>query len=104
MAALRATVATMKVDGVYSTERGAIEARVLRDAQALLDAYRVGVHMVAVGLLSVHSPEEVHGALRDVASAQEDQAHIIERASGLASEAVNLDVGDAAAVVESSRD
>jgi len=102
MAALRATVATMKVDGVYSTERGAIEARVLRDAQALLDAYRVGVHMVAVSLLSVHAPEEVHGAFRDVASAQEDKAHIIDRASAFASEAVNLAEGDAAAMVQSA--
>ena len=92
MAALRATVATMKVDGVYSTERGAIEARVLRDAQALLDAYRVRVHMVA----------EVHGAFRDVASAQEDKAHIIDRASAFAREAVNLAEGDAAAMVQSA--
>jgi membrane protease subunit HflK len=102
LVALRAAVATMKVDGVYTTERGAIEDRVLRDAQALLDAYRVGVRMVAVGLLSVHAPEEVHGAFRDVASAQEDKVHIIDRATAFARETVNLAEGDAAAMVESA--
>ena len=37
-----------------------------------------------------------------MASAQEDKAHIIDRASAFASEAVNLAEGDAAAMVQSA--
>jgi membrane protease subunit HflK len=67
-----------------------------------LDAYRVGVRVIAVSLLSVHAPEEVHAAFRDVASAQEDKMMIIERATTFAQEAVNLAAGEAAAMLESA--
>jgi len=58
---------------------------------------------VDVNLLSVHAPDEVHAAFRDVASAQEDKILIVNRASTFAEEAVNLAEGDAAAMIESAR-
>ncbi|MBI3628847.1 MAG: FtsH protease activity modulator HflK, partial [Candidatus Rokubacteria bacterium] len=103
IAALRAVLATMTVDAVYTTERDEVEQRVVRDVQRLLDAYGIGVRMVGVNLLSVHAPEEVHAAFRDVASAQEDKILIVNRATTFAQEAVNLAEGDAAAMIESAR-
>jgi len=101
--ALRATIATMTVDAIYTTERDAVAARVVRDVQQTLDAYGTGIRMVAVSLLSVHAPEEVHAAFRDVASAQEDKILIVDRATTFAREAVNLAAGDAAAMIETAR-
>ena len=103
MAALRAVLATMTVDAVYTTKRDEVEQRVVRDVQQLLDVYGIGVRMVGVNLLSVHAPEEVHAAFRDVASAQEDKVLIVNRAITFAQESVNLAEGDAAAMIESAR-
>jgi HflK protein len=99
---LRAIVATLGVDAVYTTARQEIEQRVTRASQELLDVYRVGVRLIAVNLLSVHAPEEVHAAFRDVASAQEDKMMIIERATTFAQEGVNLAEGEAVAMIESA--
>ena len=103
IAALRAALATMTVDAVYTTKRDEVEQRVVRDVQRLLDTYRIGVRIVGVKLLSVHAPEEVHAAFRDVASAQEDKVLIVNRATTFAQESVNLAEGEAAAMIESAR-
>jgi HflK protein len=103
IAALRAVLAIMTVDAVYTTARDEVAQRVVRDVQRLLDAYGIGVRMVGVNLLSVHAPDEVHAAFRDVASAQEDKILIVNRATTFAQEAVNLAEGDAAAMIESAR-
>ena len=103
IAALRAALATMTVDAIYTTERDAVERRVVQDVQRTLDLYGAGVRMVALSLLSVHAPEQVHAAFRDVASAQEDRILIVDRATTFAQEAVNLAEGDAAAMLESAR-
>jgi HflK protein len=103
IAALRAVLATMTVDAVYTTKRDEVEQRVVRDVQRLLDTYGIGVRMVGVNLLSVHAPEEVHAAFRDVASAQEDKVLIVNRATTFAQESVNLAEGDAVAMIESAR-
>ena len=103
IAALRAALATMTVDAIYTTERDAVEQRVVQDVQRTLDLYGAGVRMVALSLLSVHAPEQVHAAFRDVASAQEDRILIVDRATTFAQEAVNLAEGDAAAMLESAR-
>src|SRR5439155_1564071 len=101
--ALLARIATMTLDAIYTTERDAVAERVVRDVQQTLDAYGTGIRMVAVSLLSVHAPEEVHAAFRDVASAQEDKILIVDRATTFAREAVNLAEGDAAAMIETAR-
>jgi HflK protein len=103
ISALRAVVATMSVDAVYTSARRDIERKVARASQELLDAYHAGVRLGAVSLLSVHAPEEVHAAFRDVASAQEDKMMIVERATTFAQEGVNLAAGDAAATIESAQ-
>jgi len=99
---LRAIVGTLPVDVIYSSGRDDVEAAARQTVQATLDAYGAGIRVVAVNVLSVHAPEEVHAAFRDVASAQEDRILIIDRAATFAKEAVNLADGEAAAMVESA--
>jgi HflK protein len=102
VSALRAIIATLPVDVIYSSGRDEVERDARQAVQAKLDAYGAGVRVVTVSLLSVHAPDEVHAAFRDVASAQEDRSLIIDRATTFAQEAVNLADGEAAAMVESA--
>ncbi len=102
VSALRAIIATLPVDVIYSSGRDEVERDARRAVQDKLDAYGAGVRVVGVNVLSVHAPEEVHAAFRDVASAQEDRIFIIDRASTFAQEGVNLADGEAAAMVESA--
>ena len=103
LAALRGVVARSGIDQLYTDQRGAVEDQVLTAVQERLDAYRAGIGMVTVRLLYVHPPEEVHGAFRDVASAQEDKLRTINRARTFAVEKVNLAEGEAAAMIESAQ-
>jgi HflK protein len=100
VSALRALIATLPVDVLYSTGRDDVERSARRAVQDKLDAYGAGVRVVGVNVLSVHAPEEVHAAFRDVASAQEDRILIVDRATTFAQEGVNLAEGEAAALVE----
>ena len=99
---LRAIVATLTVDVTYTSGRDEIARAARQAVQDKLDAYGMGVHVVGVGVLSVHAPAEVHAAFRDVASAQEDRILITDRAMTFAEESVNLAEGEAAAMVESA--
>jgi HflK protein len=100
LAAMRGVVATGGIDQLYTDQRGAVEDRVLATVQERLDAYGAGIEMLTVRLLYVHPPEKVHGAFRDVASAQEDKLRTINRAQTFAVEKVNQAEGEAAATAE----
>ena len=100
LAVLRETVGTSAIDAIYTVDRGDVESRVTARLEQLLDRHASGMEIVAVRLLYVHPPDDVHGAFRDVASAQEDKIHIMNRALTFAVEKVNLAQGDAAAMIE----
>ena len=100
LAAMRGVVARGGIDQLYTDQRGAVEDQVLATVQERLDAYGAGIEMLTVRLLYVHPPEEVHGAFRDVASAQEDKLRTINRAQTFAVETVNRAEGEAAALIE----
>ena len=102
LAALRGVVATGGIDQLYTDQRGDVEGRVLATVQQRLDTYGAGIEMMTVRLLYVHPPEEVHGAFRDVASAQEDKLRTVNRARTFAVEKVNQAKGEAAAMIESA--
>jgi HflK protein len=100
LAAMRSVVAQGVIDQLYTDQRGPVEDRALATVQERLDAYGAGIEMLTVRLLYVHPPEEVHGAFRDVASAQEDKLRTINRAETFAVEKVNQAEGEAAALIE----
>jgi HflK protein len=102
LAALREVIGQMMVDSVLTTERGNIEKKVRHILQNALDGYQAGIQILFVQLLSVDAPREVHSAFRDVASAQEDKIHIINRALTFAEETINAAKGEAASTIQSS--
>jgi HflK protein len=100
LSALRAVVAHSGIDAIYTSDRSVVEEQTQGALQAMLDRTRAGVEIVALKLIYVHPPEEVHDAFRDVASAQEDKLTAVNRAHIFAVETVNQAKGEAAAMVE----
>ncbi|HWP46036.1 MAG TPA: SO_0444 family Cu/Zn efflux transporter [Candidatus Limnocylindrales bacterium] len=101
LSGLREVIGQMKIDAVLTIERGNIERKVQHLLQEALDAYEAGIEVLFVQLLAVDAPREVHSAFRDVASAQEDKLHIINRALTFAEESVNQAKGEAAKTIQS---
>ena len=100
LSALRGVVARTGIDAIYTSERSGVEEQAERALQGMLDRAHTGVEVIALQLLYVHPPDEVHDAFRDVASAQEDKQRTVHRANIFAIEAVNQAKGEAAAMVE----
>lgn len=82
---LSATIASMTVDNVLTLERVAIQDRVRREAQAMLNRYGAGVEVTAVSLEGTSPPQEVAAAFRDVTAAREDAQRMVNEAHAYAS-------------------
>ena len=95
-AALTSEIAGTPLDALYASSRAGIEAAVLaRLRSARLDE-TLGVEVMAVELLYVHAPDEVHAEFRDVASAAEDRTTTRNRALVEQESTVRLAAGEAA--------
>lgn len=95
-AALTSEIAGTTLDALYASSRAGIEAAVLaRLRSARLDE-TLGVEVMAVELLYVHAPDEVHAEFRDVASAAEDRTTTRNRALVEQESTVRLAAGEAA--------
>ncbi len=88
-------IAARTVDEVLTTEKVAIQEVVRRRAQALLDAYGLGVAVSTVSIESVSAPPEAADAFRDVASARADSARIVNEAQGYANDIIPRARGEA---------
>jgi membrane protease subunit HflK len=93
--ALTQSLAGTTVDDVLTTGRAALLERVRTRAQALLDGYGAGVHVVSLALRSVDPPVSVMAAFKDVQDARSDREKLINEASGYANETVPRARGEA---------
>ncbi|MDD5476539.1 MAG: FtsH protease activity modulator HflK, partial [Syntrophales bacterium] len=103
-AAMRQVVGDNNIDDILTIGKFQVQQDTLRILQDILDIYRSGIQIVAVEMQDVHPPATVMAAFRDVASAREDRARMINqahgyrnellpRAKGMASEIVNEAIG-----------
>ncbi|MCK9229190.1 MAG: FtsH protease activity modulator HflK [Syntrophales bacterium] len=103
-AAMRQVVGDNDIDDILTIGKFRIQQDAMTILQDILDMYRSGILIVAVELQDVHPPVMVMEAFRDVASAREDRARMINqahgyrnellpRAKGMASEIVNEAIG-----------
>lgn len=103
-AAMRQVVGDNNIDDILTVGKFRVQQDAMMILQDILDMYRSGIHIVAVELQDVHPPATVMAAFRDVASAREDRARMINqahgyrnellpRAKGMASEIVNEAIG-----------
>ena len=82
ISAVNETLVDRGIDAVLTTERAPVQEEALARAQDQLAPYGLGVELVALRLMDVHAPAQVHDAFREVASAQEDAATTINTALG----------------------
>ncbi len=80
LATLREVVAGRSINELFTVARHDVESTISSRAGERLAAYRSGIRVHDVRLLDVHAPAAVHDAFRDVASATEDRATVIDLA------------------------
>jgi len=96
-------VANRNVDSVLTTDKVAIQEQTRQAAQALMDAYGVGVRIASVNIENVAPPPEAADAFRDVASARADAARIVNEAQGYANTVVPRARGEAEKILQEAQ-
>lgn len=98
-AAMRETAGENEIDDILTTGKFKVQQDTKAILQQILDEYDAGIHIVAVQLQDVHPPDEVMAAFKDVASAKEDKAKMVNDAYGYRNEILPKAKGKAAQVV-----
>lgn len=96
---IRGIVGKKKIDEALTTGKAEIQAMVQEQAQALLDSYGSGVHVVTAQLQDVHPPSQVAAAFKDVVSAREDKERLINEAQGYRNGVIPETRGKAAQII-----
>jgi modulator of FtsH protease HflK len=94
-AATTESLAVTGVDDILTRGRAVFLDGVRTRAQALVDGYGAGVHVVSLALRSAEPPESVIGAFKDVQDARSDREKVINQAKGYANETLPKARGDA---------
>ncbi|MBW2651277.1 MAG: FtsH protease activity modulator HflK [Deltaproteobacteria bacterium] len=98
-AAMRETVGESEIDDILTTGKFKVQQDTKVILQRILDGYDAGIHIVAVQLQDVHPPDQVMAAFKDVASAKEDKAKMVNDAYGYRNEILPKSKGKASQVV-----
>ncbi|HOO90564.1 MAG TPA: FtsH protease activity modulator HflK [Syntrophales bacterium] len=98
-AAMRETAGENEIDDILTTGKFKVQQDTKAILQQILDEYNAGIHIVAVQLQDVHPPDEVMAAFKDVASAKEDKAKMVNDAYGYSNEILPKAKGKAAQIV-----
>jgi len=85
-AAMRETIGKSNIDDVLTAGKYKVQQDTKANLQDILDDYNTGIQIVAVQLQDVHPPDQVMAAFKDVASAKEDKAKLINDAHGYRNE------------------
>jgi membrane protease subunit HflK len=80
--ALRQVVGSRHIDEVLTVGKSEIQEETRLLLQSIADKYHMGVQIVAIQLQDVQPPTQVIDAFKDVASAREDRAKLINEAEG----------------------
>ncbi|MBN2397669.1 MAG: FtsH protease activity modulator HflK, partial [Deltaproteobacteria bacterium] len=81
-AAMRETAGENELDDILTEGKFKVQQDTKTTLQRILDEYNAGIHIVAVQLQDVYPPDEVMAAFKDVASAKEDKAKMVNDAHG----------------------
>jgi membrane protease subunit HflK len=81
-AALREVIGRRQIDEALTVGKLEIQEETKALLQSILNAYDVGLQVVAVQLQEVQPPKQVIDAFKDVASAREDKIRFINEAEG----------------------
>jgi membrane protease subunit HflK len=95
--AMRAVVASVRLDEAIGAGRNDIEQRVQQNMQALLDNYRSGISVQGVAIKQSDPPAAVTEAFKDVSAAQQEAQSYINQARAYALQVTANAQGEAAA-------
>jgi membrane protease subunit HflK len=98
-AAMRETAGESEIDDILTTGKFKVQQDTKAILQQILDEYNAGIHIVAVQLQDVHPPDEVMAAFKDVASAKEDKAKMVNDAYGYRNEILPKAKGKSSQIV-----
>lgn len=102
-AAMREVVGKNEIDDILTTGKYQVQQEAKEILQYILDSYEAGIHIVAVQLQDAHPPDQVMAAFKDVASAKEDKAKMINDAHGYRNEILPRAKGEAAKNVNDAK-
>jgi membrane protease subunit HflK len=85
-AAMREVAGKNAIDDILTVGKFQVQQDTKMILQRILDSYNAGIHVVAVQLQDVHPPDQVMAAFKDVASAKEDKAKMVNEAYGYRNE------------------
>lgn len=94
-AAFTAAASGLPVDEVLTSGRLVLREQVRARAQAMLDAWQIGIQVLAVNLEAVEAPPVVVKAFQDVQDARADRERLVSEAETYANTTVPLARGEA---------
>jgi membrane protease subunit HflK len=101
--AVRGVVGRHSIDGVLTSERGAVQAESEQALQESLDLYESGLEIVGIELQDVSPPDEVRASFDDVLAATQDRNRAVNEAEGYANEVLPKARAKAIEAVESAK-
>jgi len=102
-AALRQVIGKHEIDEALTTGKIQIQEETKEQLQRILDLYEIGLMISEIQLQSVHAPNAVQDAFKDVASAKEDLSRMIKQAEGYYNDLIPRTRGHAAKVVKNAQ-
>ncbi len=98
----REVVGTSSLDFVLTEGRSEVVAAIEKNAQGLLDEYKVGIQITSVNLVEAQPPEQVQAAFQDVVKAREDRERVINEAQTYSREVIPRAQGEASQQLQSA--
>ena len=98
--ALRYVVGHMKMDDILTTGRTTVSEKTREELNKIINAYDMGLAVIAVNLDDARAPEEVKAAFDDAIKAQEDEQRLIREAEAYARGKEPLARGQAQRIIE----
>lgn len=101
--AVRGVVGRHTIDGVLTSERGAVQAQSEQALQESLDRYESGLEVLGIELQDVSPPAPVRAAFDDVLAATQDRNRAVNEAEGYANEVLPKARAQAIEAVEAAK-
>ena len=98
--ALRYVVGHMKMDDILTIGRTTVSEKTREELNKIINAYDMGLAVIAVNLDDARAPEEVKAAFDDAIKAQEDEQRLIREAEAYARGKEPLARGQAQRIIE----
>lgn len=98
-AVIRQVIGQHTIDEALTTGKGVIQSETQIMLQSIIDSYETGVVITQIQLQDVLPPDQVADAFREVASAKEDRARLINEAQSYENDIIPRTRGEAAQMV-----